>query len=91
MSSLLEKEIEHQKSKGLLTSADENTQVDFILHWRMPLSSRWGCLSTFKQDLFTRQDNEASIEPVHVVFNYGKETLAEKLPVSIPLNLSITP
>ena len=28
---------------------------------------------------------------MHVVFNYNKETLADELPVSVPLNLNITP
>ena len=28
---------------------------------------------------------------MHVVFNYNKETLADQLPVIVPLNLSFTP
>ena len=59
----------------------------------MPNSERKGYMSTLRQELFTRQDSQASapIEPVHVVFNYNKETLSESLPIVVPLNLSITP
>lgn len=59
----------------------------------MPNSERKGYMSTLRQELFTRQDCQASatIEPVHVVFNYNKETLADSLPIVVPLNLSITP
>jgi hypothetical protein len=60
MASLLEKEIAYLASKSSKGKSNQDTQVDFLLHWNMPNSERKGYLSTLRQELFTRQDSQAS-------------------------------
>ena len=89
----LEKEMEFALSKGLARVADEKREVDFILHWVLPLSGRRGFMSTSSQDLFSSLA-ERRRKPLHVAFSYPKEVRVdneEALPVNVPLELAVQP
>lgn len=83
LSAFLAKEMEFALSKGLARTTDEKQEVDFILHWVLPLSGRRGFMATTSQDLFSSLA-ERRRKPLHVAFSYPKEVRVdneEALPV----------
>ena len=58
MKSLLDKEVEYAienglyyKSKNPKVASEKQNEVDFVLHWLMPVSGKKGFIVSFKQEL----------------------------------------
>ena len=55
MQYLLKREVEYTQENGLKKVATEQNEVDFVLHWLMPLSGKKGFTVSFKQELKAKQ------------------------------------
>lgn len=89
----LKSDVEFAHKKGDARVTVDKTEVDFILHWVLPLSGRRGFMSTCSQDLFSSLA-ERRRKPLHIAFSYPKEVRIdneEALPVTVALELSLTP
>lgn len=94
----LEKEIEYVLEKQVHQPTNEQSEIDFVLHWRIESSNRRGIFCSFKRQLFPAAkaaNSEVESKPLQITFDYPRIIKVglddSDLPVSIPLELSLTP
>ena len=98
LSMFLEKEVEYVLEKHVHQPTDEQSEIDFVLHWRIQSSDRRGIFCSFKRPLFPAAkaaNSEQESKPLQITFDYPRIIKVglddSNLPVSIPLQLSLTP
>lgn len=91
LSSFFQSEKDWMIKKRIVARTDDSKEIDFVLHWKMDHSNRYGFFPSFKQNMFPSSSKHSKL--LQVAFNFEQNVSVAQggFPTTIPIEFSFTP